>query len=99
MNWTRASRRLALRAALLVGVVIGMSAIGVVVAGGGAPQAEECSAQVIAVEVAARDVASGWPGVLDGGEDVSSNVDGQFAEARDGCVVGVASARYSAAQS
>ncbi len=49
MNWTRASRRLALRAALLVGVVIGASAIGVVVAGGGAPQADDCSAQVINV--------------------------------------------------
>ncbi|MCZ6544835.1 MAG: hypothetical protein O6913_03905 [Chloroflexi bacterium] len=86
---------MALRAALLVSVVIGASAIGVVVAGGGAPQAEECSAQVIAVEVAARDVASGWPGVLDGAEDVSSNVDRQFAEARDGCVVGDASGASS----
>ncbi len=95
MHWTRASRRLALRVALLVGVVIGASAIGVVVAGGGAPQAEECSAQVIAVEVAARDVASGWPGVLDGAGDVSTNVDGQFAEARDGCVVGDASGTSS----
>jgi hypothetical protein len=86
---------LALRVALLVGVVIGASAIGVVVAGGGAPQAEECGAPVIAVEVAARDVASGWPGVLDGAGDVSSNVDGQFAEARDGCVVGETSGESS----
>ena len=88
MHLKRASRRLALRAAILVGVVIGASAIGVVVAGGGAPEAKECSAQVIAVEVAARALVLGWPGVLDPAGDVSSDIEGQFAEARDGCVVG-----------
>ncbi len=95
MNWTRASRRLTLRVAVLVGVVIGASAIGVVVAGGGAPEAEECTTQVITLEVTARDVVLGWPDILDPAGDVSSDIDKQFAEARDGCVVGESSGASS----